>query len=156
MAIVTTIVWIVIGMLLMGAIVWLAMPAMMLRKRRSRHNYQNTIAELTAIIEKKQDWHVIAVNDYKEKTAAFGKLEPVGSMNICNPRYASQILTDDANRRVTAFMPLSVGVFEDKQGRVYVSQLNVGLMGRMFGGTIAEVMGMAGQDIGDAIKSVTR
>jgi len=32
-----------------------------------------------------------------------------------------------------------------KQGQVFISQLNVGLLGMMFGGTIADVMGMAGK-----------
>jgi len=36
-------------------------------------------------------------------------------------------------------MPLSIGVYEDGKGQVYISQLDVGLMGMMFGGTIAEV-----------------
>jgi len=155
MTIGTIVGWILLGMVVMGIIVWFTMPSLMLIKRRSRHNYQDTVAELKAVIEQKQDWHVIAVNDYQEKTAAFAAIERVGSMNVCNPRYASQILAEDGNRGVTAFMPLSVGVFEDKQGRVYVSQLNIGLMGKMFGGTIAKVMGMAGRDLGDSIKSVT-
>jgi hypothetical protein len=34
---------------------------------------------------------------------------------------------------------------------VYVSQLDVGLMGMMFGGTIAEVMGVAGKDLSAVI-----
>jgi uncharacterized protein (DUF302 family) len=69
--------------------------------------------------------------------------------------YASKILANDADRGVTAFMPLGIGVYEDRQGNVYVSQLNVGLMGMMFGGTISEVMGMAGKDINEVVASVT-
>jgi hypothetical protein len=38
---------------------------------------------------------------------------------------------------------------------VYVSQLNVGLLGMMFGGTIAEVMGMAGKALNEVVASVT-
>jgi uncharacterized protein (DUF302 family) len=75
-------------------------------------------------------------------------------MNICNPRYASKILANDADRGVTAFMPLAFGVYEDKSGQVYVSQLNVGLLGMMFGGTIADVMGMAGKDLTEVVSSV--
>jgi uncharacterized protein (DUF302 family) len=95
------------------------------------------------------------VNDYQKSTAAFGTMERVGSVNICNPRYASRILAKDVDRGVTAFMPLSIGVYEDKEGQVYVSQLNIGLMGMMFGGTISDVMGMAGNDIEEVIASVT-
>ncbi len=34
-----------------------------------------------------------------------------------------------------------------RNGQVFVSRLNVELMGMMFGGTIAHVMGMAGTDL---------
>ena len=105
-------------------------------------------------LKKKPDWRVLTVNDYQKSTAAYGAIEQVGSINICNPRYASRILADDANRKVTALMPLAIGVYEDKKGQVYISKLNVGLMGMMFGGTIADVMEMAGKDLGEVIASV--
>jgi uncharacterized protein (DUF302 family) len=76
-------------------------------------------------------------------------------VNVCNARYAAEILVEDGNRGVTAFMPLAIGVYEDKHGQVYVSQLNVGLLGMMFGGTIAKEMKLAGKDIGEAVSSVT-
>jgi uncharacterized protein (DUF302 family) len=75
-------------------------------------------------------------------------------MNVCNPRYASAILADDANRGVTAFMPLAIGVYEDGRGQVWISKLNVALLGRVFGGTIADVMGMAGKDLDEVVGSV--
>jgi hypothetical protein len=37
---------------------------------------------------------------------------------------------------------------------VFVSQLNVGLLGMMFGGTIADVMKMAGTDLNEVVASV--
>lgn len=146
--------WVLVGMALMGLIVWLTMPALMLIKSKSSRSYDDTVAALTEALKKKQDWRVVAVNDYQKSTAAFGAVERIGSMNVCNPRYASKILADDANRGVAAFMPLAIGVYEDKKGQVYVSQLNVGLMGMMFGGTIADVMGGAGKDLNEVVASV--
>lgn len=145
---------VLVGMLLMGLIVWLTMPSLMLITHKSSRGYDDTVVALSEALQKKQDWRVLTVNDYQKTTAAFGTLERVGSMNICNPRYASKILANDADRGVTAFMPLALGVYEDKKGQVYVSQLNVGLMGMMFGGTIAEVMGMAGKDLNEVVASV--
>jgi len=145
---------VLVGMALMGLIVWFTMPALMLIKHKSNKSYDDTVAVLSETLKKKQDWRVLAINDYQKSTAAFGAMERVGSMTICNPRYASKILSEDANRGVTAFMPLAIGVYEDKNGQVYVSQLNVGLLGMMFGGTIADVMGMAGKDLNDVVASV--
>ena len=147
--------WMLAGMLLMGLIVWFTMPSLMLIKHKSNRSYDETVAALSEALSKKQDWRVLTVNDYQKSTAAFGAIERTGTVSICNPRYASKILANDVDRGVTAFMPLGIGVYEDKQGNVYVSQLNVGLLGMMFGGTIADVMGMAGKDINEVVASVT-
>lgn len=146
---------VVSGMVLMGLIVWFTMPLLMLVKFRSKLTYDETISVLGENFKKKQDWKVLVVNDYQKSTEAFVTIERVGSVNICNPRYASKILADDKNRGVTAFMPLGLGVYEDKKGRVFVSKLNIGLLGKMFGGTISEVMGTAAKDLSEAVNSVT-
>lgn len=143
-----------VGMVLMGIIVWFTMSSLMLIKHKSNLSYDETVSVLSETLENKQDWKVLTVNDYQKSTAAFGSLERVGSVTICNPRYASKILANDADRGVTAFMPLGLGVYEDKKGQVSVSQLNVGLMGMMFGGTISDVMGMAGKDLNEVVASV--
>lgn len=146
--------WVVLGMLLMGIMVWFTMPSMMLIEKKSALDYDQTISALSDALAKKQDWRVLTVHDYQKSTAAFGSIERVGTVSICNPRYASKILSVDSDRGVTAFMPLGIGVYEDKNGEVWVSQLNVGLLGMMFGGNIADVMGMAGGDLNEVVASV--
>jgi uncharacterized protein (DUF302 family) len=146
--------WVLVGMVLMGLITWFAMPSLMLIRHKSSMGYGETVAALSNAVNGNRDWTVLTVNDYQKNTAAFGAIEHVCSMNICNPRYASKILADDRNRGVTAFMPMAIGVYEDKKGQVFVSQLNVGLLGKMFGGTIADVMGSAGKDIDKVVASV--
>jgi uncharacterized protein (DUF302 family) len=142
-------------MIIMGLIVWFTMPLLMLVKLRSKLSYDETINVLSETLQKKQDWHVLTVNDFQKSTEVFVALEKVGSVTICNPRYVSKILADDKNRGVTAFMPLELGVYEDKKGQVFVSQLNVGLLGKMFGGTISDVMGLAGKDLSEVVESVS-
>jgi len=148
-------VWVLVGMVLMGLIVWFSMPSLMLIKHKSKLSYNETVNVLSETLKKKQDWRVIIVNDYQKSTAAFVALERVGSITICNPRHASKILADDTNRFVTAFMPLGLGVYEDKKGQVFVSQMNVGLLGKMFGGTISDVMGGAGKELSEVVESVS-
>ncbi|HNS17073.1 MAG TPA: DUF302 domain-containing protein [Bacteroidales bacterium] len=152
---VLAIVWVLVGMALMGIIVWFSLPSLMLIRHKSKLGYEATVSTLGETLQKKQDWKVLTVNDYQKSTAAFGSLERVGSINICNPRYASTILADENDRGVSAFMPLGLGVYETKKGHVLISQLNVGLLGKMFGGTIADVMGRVGKDIKDVIESVS-
>jgi uncharacterized protein (DUF302 family) len=146
---------VVLGFLVMGAVVWFAMPKLMLIKRRTDRSYAQAVQILTESIQKVPDWRLKLMNDYQEATAPFGKLEPVCSMNVCNPRLAYEILSEDANRGVTAIMPVAIGVYEDKKGHVYTSLLNVGLLGMMFGGTIARVMKLAAKDLATVISYVT-
>ncbi len=145
---------VVAGMVLMGLITWFAMPSLMLIKHKSGMSYGETVATLSDAIKGNPDWTLLTVNDYQKSTAAFGSIERVASLNVCNPGYAAKILADERNRAVTAFMPLAIGVYEDKKGQVYVSVLNVGLLGMMFGGTISDVMGMAGRDIDKVVAKV--
>lgn len=148
----------VAGMAVMGLAVWQAMPRLMIVDHESALGFDETVAALTEAVTRKQDWKVLAVNDYQKtiETGGFGKMRRIGSIAVCNPRYASRILREDRNKRVTAMMPIEVGIYEDQDGKVHLSELDVGLMGRMFGGTIAEVMGEAGKDLKDAIAEATR
>jgi len=146
---------VVLGFLVMGAAVWFAMPKLMLIKRKTDKSYSQAVQILTESIQKAPDWRLKLMNDYQETTAPFGKLEQVCSMNVCNSRLAYEILSEDANRGVTAIMPVAIGVYEDKKGHVYTSLLNVGLLGMMFGGTIARVMKLAAKDLDTIILSVT-
>ena len=41
---------------------------------------------------------------------------------------------------LSVMMPCSIGVYEKSDGKTYISTMNAGLLGRMFGGVVAEVM----------------
>ena len=146
-----------LGILLTVVLVWQLMPRMMFNVYQSPQNFDDTVATLQHNIGTKADWKVLKFFDFKESIdkAGHGPMSRIGSFALCNPRYASRILADDGNKKVTAMMPLGIGVYEDANGNTYVSELNVKLLGMMFGGTIAEVMGVAGTDLNTAILETT-
>ncbi len=150
--------WIVVGMILMGLVVWKVMPRMMLIRHRSLKNFDETVTVIGEAVKKKPDWKILGINDYQKsiRDAGHGELNRIGSIALCNPRLSSRILADDGNKKVTAFMPIEIGIYEDKSGQVYISELNVGLLGKMFGGLIAEVMSHAGKDIKNIIAAAAR
>lgn len=149
--------WMFAGMIVAGAAAWILMPSMMLVVHKSPHDYQGTVAALHNIIEGKQHWKAPSTYDFQQTIhdAGHGPVDKVGTVALCNPLYASRILAADENKMVTAFMPLGIGVYEDINGDVYISELNVGLLGMMFGGTIAEVMADAGDDVSEIIAAAT-
>ena len=151
------IVWMLVGMIVAGAAIWVLMPSMMLAVHKSPHDYQGTVAALNSVIESRQNWKAPNTFNFQQtiEDAGHGPIEKVGTVALCNPLYASRILDDDDNKKVTAFMPLGIGVYEDANGEVYVAELNVGMMGMMFGGTIADVMADAGEDVSEIIAAAT-
>lgn len=147
----------VLGMLVMGLLVWQLMPRMMFNIYQSPLGFEETVDALRDDIGKRGDWKVLDFVDFKKSIdkAGHGPMTRIGALSLCNPRYASQILADDGNKKVAAMMPLSIGIYEDALGRVYVSELNVGLLGMMFGGTIMDVMDVAGADLNKAVTETT-
>ena len=81
-------------------------------------------------------------------------MKKVKIVALCNPHYANRILSNDKDKVVTTMMPLGIGVYETRDGSVFMSEMNVGLVGMMFGGAIAEVMGDASTDIGRMMAAV--
>lgn len=152
-----TILYIVIGMLLMGVGVWIMMPKMMLTTYKSKSDFNETVEKLIVAIKLKGDCKVTKEFDFQKNIhdAGHDKIEHVGSIAICHPKYASMILLEEQNRKITSIMPITLGVFENKNGQVFVSELNIGMMGMMFGGTISKVMKIAGKDVKEIIKTAT-
>jgi Tfp pilus assembly protein PilX len=70
-----TAVWVLVGMVIMGLIVWFVMPSVMLIKVRSSLNYIDTIASLGEALKTKQDWVIKAENDYQKSTSNFSASE---------------------------------------------------------------------------------
>ncbi len=129
----------------------------MLTTYKSKSDFEKTVENLKAAIEAKGDWKFTKEFDFQKNihNAGHDKIEKVGSIAICNPKYASMILSEEPNRKVTAIMPITLGVFENKTGQVFISELNIGMMGMMFGGTIARVMKIAGKDVTEIINTAT-
>ena len=60
-------------------------------------------------------------------------------VELCKAEYAHDVL--ETNPEVSTLMPCAFGVYEGADGAVYISGMNMGLMGKLFGGRIAEIMG---------------
>lgn len=129
------------GVLLTGALTWQVMPNMMLEIRKSPYDtVEETCDRLAETIEDK-GWSNQAIRDMNASMAKRGVNmdRPVRVVELCNANHAKTVL--NANPEVSTMMPCAWGVYEGQDGNVYVSGMNMGLMGQMFGGTIAEVMG---------------
>ena len=138
-----------IGFLLMGVIVWMAMPPMMINVHKSPYGFDETVVAVEKAVTSQKGWKVAKVFDIQKNItdAGYEGMTKVKIVTLCNPHYAKRILSEDKDKVVTTMMPLGIGVYETSGGSVYMSEMNIGIMGMMFGGNIAKVMGEASTDI---------
>jgi uncharacterized protein (DUF302 family) len=130
----------VAGAILCGGAIVAAMPSMMIVTKESRLDFDETVAALEKSVAD-HGWVVSTVMDMNKSMATHGvEFGPrVKVVKLCNPEYAKTVLATD--RHVSTLMPCSLAVWEGDDGKVYLSKMNMGLMAKLFGGNIAEVMG---------------
>jgi uncharacterized protein (DUF302 family) len=130
------------GLLAAGAAVWLMMPGMMLKEYQSPFGVEKTVEMIKerAVAEGWVVSDVMRLNDSVSKHGG-GTLPPVRLLNLCQAHHAYRILQEDGNKIVSVMMPCTISVYRKTDGKTYVGTMNAGLMGKMFGGTLAKVMG---------------
>jgi uncharacterized protein (DUF302 family) len=141
-----------IGAALCGVIIFTVMPSAMIVTHDSRLGFDETVSALEESIAD-EGWVVSTVMDMNKSMAKHGvELEPrVKLVKLCHPQYAKSVLTTD--REISTFMPCTLAVWEDDEGEVRISSMNMGLMAKMFGGNVATVMGGQVADDEEAILS---
>lgn len=118
------------------------MPKLMLREHRSPFDLAETVRRITnnAVAA---GWVVSSVSplDQSVRQHGGGEVRAVRLVNLCQAQHAAKILNDEGARIVSVMMPCTIAVYEKADGTVAVGTMNAGLLGRMFGGVVAEVMG---------------
>ena len=116
------------------------MPKLMLSQKESPLGYEETITHIQSKAES-SGWKVSAVMRLDKSLAKEGRtVRPVAALKICQPDHAEKVLLDDDARFLSVMMPCSIAVYEKADGKTYISTMNAKLLGKMFGGTVAEVM----------------
>jgi uncharacterized protein (DUF302 family) len=139
---VSLIVGFVVGLAATGAAVWLLMPKLMITIHQSKLPLDETVAGLEkAALDRK--WKVPKIYDIQKtlQDAGFADMTALKILSICQPTHAYNILKNDKDKLVTAIMPCRMAVYKGNDGKVYIAEMNMGLMSQMFGGSIARIMG---------------
>jgi uncharacterized protein (DUF302 family) len=130
----------VVGALLMGIIVYVGLPRMMFKVQRSALDFDSTVMSIenTAV---SHGYKVPKVYDIQESLVSAGHADMtrLKVISLCRPDHTYSLLQHDENKSVSAIMPYRLAVYETADGGVYLSELNVGRLGSLFGGNIAEV-----------------
>lgn len=138
------------GVVLTGGAFIALMRRQMIQVHRSPHSFEDTVSRLEQAIG--QSGWVLSdskrLNDSFEKNNVFFAPK-VHLVKLCEPRHATEVLQD--SRHIACLMPCTFAVYEDDSGQVWVSKMNTRLMGKVFGGTVARVMGGTVADTEEAM-----
>lgn len=107
--------------------------------------------ETVALISKNalaKGWVVPSVSPLHKsvKKHGAGDILPVMLINLCQAHHAKNILSDGTARKISVFMPCTISVYTKADGKTYISYMNASLLGKMFGGIVAKVMGEVSVD----------
>lgn len=130
------------GLLLLGVVGWTSAPGMMLTETLSPYGVEETVEKIKANALA-EGWVVAGVKPLHKSVKKNGgdDLPPIMLINLCQAQHASKILREEASRIVSVMMPCTISVYQKADGKTYIGTMNAGLMGKMFGGTVAQVMG---------------
>lgn len=89
----------------------------------------------------KNKWSMPHQYDLQETMKKNGfEVLPVKIFSMCQPQHASQILSSNENRYVSALMPCRVSVYTKTDGKTYISRLNAGLFSKLMAQNIRGIM----------------
>jgi uncharacterized protein (DUF302 family) len=129
------------GLALAGVLAYLFAPGLMISEQESPLSLDATVERLTTAAKEK-GWVVSGVKKLDESVKKHGgpDVRAVRLVELCHADHAGKILLDDDARFVSVMMPCTISVYEKSDGSVWMSSLNPGLVGKLFGGVISEVM----------------
>ena len=141
------------GTALLGIVGWTSMPGMMLKEAVSPYGLEETV-KLIQDNALAQGWVVAGVKPLHKSVKKHGgpDILPVMLIELCEANHAASILGNDADRMISVMMPCTITVYNKADGKTYIGYMNAGLMGRMFGGNVAKVMGVVAGQQQDFIK----
>ncbi len=129
-----------LGILLISVITIAAAPSLMMTESRSRYDFEETVERFQDKINE-SDWGILNYHDMQEVKSDLGyDVLPVKVFDLCSGHYSYQILRGDDERIVTPMMPCRMSIYEKSDGNTYIGRMNSGLVARLFGGTINDVM----------------
>ena len=133
----------IVGIVVVGVTGWNVMPGMMLYEIPSPYTVTETVEKISANA-KAAGWTVAGVKSLDKAVKKHGghDIRPVMLINLCQADHAYNILKEDANKKLSVFMPCTISVYEKNNGQTFVGVMNAELLGKMFGGTIAQIMGV--------------
>jgi uncharacterized protein (DUF302 family) len=149
------IIGILLGFAAAGYLVWKNMPEQMMNVAKSKYEFEETVSRLEeASFE--NGWEVLHIYDLGDCLfeEGYGSFMNVTVLSICQSEYSYEILQEDENKKIAAIMPCRIGVYEDSEGDVFITRMNIGLFSKVFPGTVGEILALVAADDEKIIENI--
>jgi uncharacterized protein (DUF302 family) len=138
----------VAGIVLTAALAWNMAGGLMFNEHVSPFGMEETVARIQHNIQDTgKGW---ALSGLRNPANAIkndgGNVLPVMMIEACSTKYSGPILKDDSVRFLSILMPCKITVYKKNDGKVYIGNMNAGLMGKMFGPLVGDIMGQVAED----------
>lgn len=144
------------GIIFSGIVISVSSGEMLVKEFKSPYDFDKTVEVMQSKINSKEGWHVTEVIDQNKEVLASGGYE-IGKYKIvkyCHGGYSSRMLDGDNEKKIGNMMPKSFGIYEKSDGRVYVSTMNGGIMGKLFGGEIEKIIEEVSLEVEDMMRFI--
>ena len=135
------------GVVLTVVILKQCFPGMMIQTFKSNLDYRGTV---TMIEEKavENGWAVAKIYNMEKrmKKAGFEDAARVKVIELCHAIHTNNILSNEDDMFIAAIMPCRIAVYEKKNGDVFISKMNIGLMSKFFSENVKVVMGQVAEE----------
>lgn len=138
----------VAGVVVTGLLGYQMAGSLMFREIPSPFGVEETVARIQQNVQNAGNgWALSGLrNPAKAVEADGGNTLPVLMIEGCSTKYSGPILKDDSVRFLSVLMPCKISVYKKNDGKTYIGMMNAGLMGRMFGPMVGEVMSHVAED----------
>ena len=136
------------GLVFVAALAYSFMGSLMFREIPSPFGVEETVARIQQNIQNTGNgWALSGLrNPAKAVQNDGGNVLPVLMIEACSTKYSGPILKDDSVRFLSILMPCKISVYKKNDGKTYIGMMNAGLMGKMFGFMVGEIMGHVAAD----------
>ena len=139
---------ILVGLLVTVGAAFSMMDKLMFKETPSPFGMEETVARIQHNIQGAGNgWALSGLrNPAKAVQTDGGNVLPVMMIEACSTQYSKPILKEDTVRFLSILMPCKISVYKKQDGKVYIGTMNAGLMGKMFGPLVGDVMGQVAMD----------
>ena len=136
------------GLVLVAVLVYNLFGSLMFKETPSPFGLEETVARVQQNIQNAGNgWALVGLREpAKAVQADGGNVLPVILIEACSTQYSGPILKNDDVRFLSLLIPCKVSVYKKNDGKIYIGTMNAGLVGRLFGPAVGDIMSHVSAD----------